>query len=472
LKIGRTLTLLIAALTSCSETPDRASVPLNVLFIAVDDLRPELGTYDAPVLTPHIDQLAAEGIRFDHAYTEVAACGASRASLMTGTYSRTTRVAAMKPPLSLANPALLTMPQLFKSAGYETIEIGKFQHFTEDAPHAWSRPHWDPDQRRPHYEAPRNRRFSGVRSQPRGPFAEAVDVPDDSYGDGKLALRAVDQLREISDRPFFMALGFRRPHLPMNCPKKYWDLYDRDEIRLPTGDVSGVAKQEFHGNYEVAMYSGFDARNHDASRTLVHAYRACVSYIDAQIGRVLDELDRLQLAERTIVVLWGDHGWHLGEHQLWGKFTLLEPSLRIPLILRVPGRTDGRSASGFVETVDILPTLCELTGIDIPAQVEGVSFTRLLDDPTREWKQAVFGSRKVFTRDFPHAAMTVRTPRFRLVRWFDKSNRRQALELYDHESDPREYVNLASEVEHQARVVALNAMIDQWSIGRTVGHPR
>ena len=206
---------------------------------------------------------------------------------------------------------------------------------------------------------------------------------------------------------------------------------------------------------------------------LIHAYRACVSYVDAQVGAVLGELDRLGLAERTIVVLWGDHGFHLGEHGIWGKFTLLEQSLRVPLIVRAPGRSAGAAASGFVETVDILPTLLELTGLEIPGQVEGLSFAPLLEDPSRRWKQAVFGSRMFVSERFPFAAQTVRTPRYRFVRWFgDDASDPVALELYDHVSDPREYVNLADASDQRTRVLMLSAMLDKWQRGEPVGRPQ
>ncbi len=444
----------------------------NVLFIAIDDLRPELGTYGAPALTPNMDRLAAEGIRFDHAYTEVAACRASRAGMLTGTYAHTTHVLTMFPPLSEANPELTTMPQVFKEAGYETIEIGKFLHTIEDAPTAWSREHWVPPSMKPPDPQLPGDRAEAVASTRRGPMSESSDVPDDFYPDGQRARRAIEELRRLGDRPFFLALGFQRPHLPFNCPEKYWNLYDRYAIEVPgSTDMAGVASPEFHGNYEIARYS--DGARIEPQK-MIHGYRACISYIDAQVGLVLAELERLEQAESTIVVLWGDHGWHLGEHGIWGKFTLLESSLRIPLIVRVPGLTNGESTGGFVETVDILPTLCELTGLQPPAQVQGLSFVPLIKQPHLPWKQAVFGSRgsvPVQTR-FALAGLAVRTPRYRLVRWAvaGAANARFT-ELYDHDTDPREYTNLAEQPKHQTRVFLMNSMIDAWLRGEPVGHP-
>ncbi|MGE4608828.1 MAG: sulfatase [Myxococcota bacterium] len=469
---GQVAGIVVLVLLLTGEVAAAPGLRPNVLFIAIDDLRPELGTYGAPAVTPHIDRLAAEGIRFDRAYTEVAACAASRAGMLTGTYSHTTNVYTMFPPLAEANPELTTMPQVFKDAGYEAIEIGKFLHTVGDAPDAWSRRRWmPPDMKSLNYAVPENR-VKSAGSRLRGPLTESVDVPDDAYPDGLRARHAVEELRRLRGRPFFLALGFQRPHLPFTCPEKYWKLYDRDAIEVPdTTDMAGVATPEFHGNYELGAYSGGEDTD---PREIIRGYRACVSFIDAQVGLVLRELERLELAESTIVVLWGDHGWHLGEHGIWGKFTALERSLRIPLIMRVPGLTNGESTSGFVETVDILPTLCELTGIELPRQVQGLSFVPLIEQPQRPWKQAVFGTRGSVPKEkrFPLAALTVRTPRYRLVRWVRRGAADvRFTELYDHQTDPREYTNLADRPEHQTRVFLMNSMINAWLRLEPVGRP-
>jgi arylsulfatase A-like enzyme len=442
----------------------------NVLFIAIDDLRPELGTYGAPALTPNIDRLAAQGMRFDRAYTEVAACAASRASMLSGAYAHTTRVYFMGPPLSEANPNLTVMPKVFKDAGYETVEVGKFLHVREDAPNAWSREPWmPPDWQFPHYHAPENLDKRGDRSVPRGPIAEATDLPDSEYLDGQVATRAIEELRRLRDRPFFLAVGFLRPHLPFICPKKYWELYDPERIEVPNNQGARPALPEgFPYGYELGFYTGGETDGRDARRRMVHGYRACVSFIDAQVGRVLDELARLKLADRTLVVLWGDHGWHLGENGIWGKTSVFERALRVPLILRVPGVRGGRSTSALVETVDLLPTLCELSGLEIPGQVQGRSLAPLLEDPDLPWKQAVFGSLRI--GHFP-SAHAVRTPRFRFVRWVshDAGTRNlRGAELYDHASDPGERVNLAREPEHARRVQRLHALLSTWLRGEPV----
>jgi arylsulfatase A-like enzyme len=412
-------------------------------------------------VTPNIDRLADAGMRFERAYAQAAACAASRASLLTGAYPHTTGVYLMRPPVAESNPQLTTMPQLFKDAGYEAIEIGKFMHVPEDAPAAWSRAGWMPEWNPPEYFTPENREHSGRMRPPRGPFAEGADVPDAEYLDGKIAAKAVEELRRLKDRPFFLAVGFIRPHLPFNCPKRYWDLYDADQITLPEAiDQDRVPKNEWHHNYEPRAYQGGWPIDEKVGKRMIHGYRACVSYIDAQIGRLLDELDRLDLAERTIVVLWGDHGWHLGEHGIWGKNTALDVALRIPLIVRAPGSVGGSTTSALVETVDLLPTLCELTGIPRPEQVEGVSFVPLFTDPNRPWKPAVFGWREWRGQ----SGLTVRTPRYRLVRWVSSfsSPEEITIELYDHDSDPREYVNISGRPEHAQTEQRLNALLDAW----------
>ena len=465
----RVLFLCFALIASgCGEgsTASRADRP-NVLFIAVDDLRPEIGSYGAPVITPNLDRLAATGVRFDRAYAMAPACAASRASLVSGVYPHANGVVAMGPPLSEVSPELRIMPQLFKESGFETVEVGKFLHKHGDAPGAWSRERWmPPEMEFPFYAASENRDHTGRRYKRRqarrGPIAEVADVPDDTYVDGKLAARAVTELRLLKHQPFFLAVGFIRPHLPFNCPKRYWDLYDASGIEVPsTAGMRGLAKSEWHGNYEPLKYAGVDPRKAETLTRMIHGYRACVSYIDAQVGRLLDELERLELAERTVVVLWGDHGWHLGEHGIWGKSTALEPSLRIPLIVRVPGMIGGRNSEAFVETVDILPTLLELTGIELPQQVQGTSIVPLLEDPERDGKEAVFA----WVERLGAVGQAVRTPRFRFVRWQVESGGTESfdeLELYDHESDPIEYVNVVYDPDRSATVQRMNYLLDEW----------
>ena len=469
------LVVAVAAAFACGSCAEHEggsdrSERLNVLFISVDDLRPELGSYGAPVVSPNIDRLAAEGIRFERAYSPVGACAAARASMLTGALPNTTGVVFMSPALAEANPRLIPLPRLFKDAGYETLEIGKFVHVDEDAPGAWSAQRWmPPNWDQPHYLEPENAHMTGVTEPPRGPFAEAADVADEDYLDGKLAAHAIEELSRLRDRPFFMGVGFFRPHLPFNCPARYWELYDRAHIRVPdVSDVSGIVADQMHGNYEPAFYAGGENPEGETAREMIHGYRACVSYIDAQVGRLLDALDRLELADRTIVVLWGDHGFHLGEHGIWGKNTALEPSLRIPLILRAPGYAAGQTTAALVETADILPTLCELTGVPDPHQGRGTSLVSLLEDPARPGKPAIFG---LASRN-DKLGLTIRTDRYRSVHWVsirDGELTSHDRELYDHESDAREYANVAADPE-RSEVLAqhddfLKELIRPWAGG-------
>ncbi len=381
--------------------------------------------------------------------------------MLSGAYPQTTGVIFMAPALSEGNPRLIPLPRLFKDAGYETVEVGKFLHTAKDAPEAWSRESWlPPEWVHPQYLATENVHMSGIQTSRRGPISEAPDVPDDAYVDGKIATRAIEELRRMEDRDFFLAVGFVRPHLPFNCPARYWDLYDRDQIEVPDREgMYRVANQQFHGNYEPRVYDGGGSIDADTAKRLIHGYRACVSYVDAQIGRLLAELARQGLADRTVVVLWGDHGWHLGEHGIWGKNTALEQSLRIPLILRVPGVLGGQSSSGLVESADILPTLCELTGIPDPRQGEGVSFVALLNDPDRPWEEAALG----WAYRANSIGQTVRTQRYRYVRWGGRRGGEWELlgaELYDHQNDPREYQNVAYDPENRDTVERLNTLLD------------
>jgi len=301
----------------------------NVLFIAVDDLRPELACYGHPqILSPNLDKLAARGLLFERAYCQQAVCAPSRASLLTGTRPDTTRIYDLETPLRKAMPNVLSMPQHFKSHGYETVSLGKiYHHGTDDNGIGWSVPAWHPKgewlgrgyRAEASIKAVQERDKTNPERKGIGPAFEAADVPDNGYPDGATADKAIEELRRLKGKPFFLAVGFLKPHLPFNCPRKYWDLYRREEIKLPANrdwpkDMPPIAGSNWG---ELRAYAGIPAKGNlsDAqARELIHGYYACVSYTDAQVGRVLDELGRLGLADSTAVVLWGDHGWKLGEY--------------------------------------------------------------------------------------------------------------------------------------------------------------
>ena len=421
--------------------------PPNVLFIAVDDLRPQLGCYGKPAIhSPNIDRLAARGVVFNRAYCMVPTCGASRASLMTGIRPTRNRFVNYLTRADKDAPNITTLNTHFKNHGYHTTSNGKVFHHPSDNAAGWSEPAWRPKDA-PTYAIAENQRIAARRAKQlgrrgRGPAFEDADVSDDTYGDGKVANKAISDLRRLrqSGEPFFLAVGFFKPHLPFVAPSTYWKLYDREKIHLPDNyeRPQDAPSEAIHSWGELRSYADVPRTGplpNDLARTLIHGYYACVSYTDAQVGRVLDELERLGLADNTIVVLWGDHGWNLGEHTLWCKHCCFETSMHAPLVVRAPGIEGGGKTDGLTEFIDIYPSLCELAGLPLPDHLQGRSFVPLLKTPGMPWKQAAVGRFK--------SGDTIRTNRHRFTEYTDPKNNLAARMLYDHESDPDENVNIA-----------------------------
>ena len=462
-----------------------------MLFIAVDDLRPELGVYGAAhVKSPRIDALGRSGTVFTRAYCQQALCNPSRASMLTGLRPDTLKVWNLQTGFRTTKPGAVTLPQLFQQNGYYAAHSGKIFHNNLPDPASWSEPTlriagypFDPDAvyRSPSEVAEleaRKRQLTEAGKQEqyldqygewylKNNATEAPDVPDDAYFDGAQTTAAIARLRtfEAAGKPFFFGIGYYRPHLPFNAPKKYWDLYDRDQIPLaPNAYLPKDAPPMAHNmNRELRGYRDFAGQprpdqgtlSEARTRLLRHGYFASVSYIDAQIGRLLDELDRSGLARNTIVVLWGDHGWKLGEHNAWGKMTNYEVDTRVPLMIRAPGMRPG-VCEGLVESVDIFPTVCELAGLRAPAQLEGASLVRLMRAPKRSGKRAIFSQ---YLRDgiwvapdgVTYMGHSIRTERYRYVAWQRwPSGELAAEELYDLARDPEENSNLAASSEAQA----------------------
>lgn len=460
----------------------RAAGRPNVLFIVVDDLRPEFGAYGCSYIkSPHLDRLAGSGMTFDRAYCQQAVCSPSRSSVMTGARPDTTRVWDLQTHFRVALPDVVTLGQHFKNHGYFVQGMGKIYHVAElDDPPTWSVPWQVP--RAALYGSPESheilqRKMAGQPGEPprpptvpnaRGPAFEAADVPDDTFQDGKVAELAVATLRELrgKPRPFFLAIGFTRPHLPFVAPKKYWDLYDPAGIHPASNQFrpEGAPAYAIGDGTEMRHYHGIPGGSipDDLARQLRHGYRAAISYADAQIGKVLDELDRLGLRENTIVILWGDHGWKLGEHDAWCKHSNCEDDTRAPLLLSVPGmKHAGAHSAALVEFVDIYPTLCEIAGLPLPAHLEGLSFKPLLDDPRRPWKQAAFSQ---YPRKHDGRALmgySMRTERYRFTAWVHRTDvlKIDALELYDHDVDPQENTNVANRPENAALVARLTQQL-------------
>lgn len=418
----------------------------NVLFIAVDDLRPELGCYGKQhIHSPCIDQLAKSGVLFEQAYCMVPTCGASRASLMTGIRPSKKRFVSYQAIAEKDAPGITTFNTHFKNNGYHTVSLGKIFHNAKDNAEGWSEPAWR-TKGIPWYRRPENHDLHETRqklgSRKRGPAWEWADVEDNAYADGVIAERAIADLNRLNDNtePFFLAVGFLKPHLPFIAPEKYWDLYDHEQIQLPDNYYApkDAPENSIHTSGELRSYAGIPAKgpvSDEAARNLIHGYYACVSYTDALIGKLLNELDRLKLSDNTVVVLWGDHGWNLGEHTLWCKHSCYETSMQIPLIVRAPGIAGGQRRSNLVESIDMYPTLCELTGLPLPKHLQGTSLVSLINDRNAAWKSAAVGR-------FQNGD-TIRTDAFRFTEYTDKKGKQTSRMLYRHDTDPNENVNIA-----------------------------
>jgi arylsulfatase A-like enzyme len=441
----------------------------NVLLILVDDLRPELGVYGAQhMVTPNIDQLAAEGLLFRQAYVHQAVCSPSRISLLTGLRPDSTDAHHYATRLRDVLPDAVTLPGHFKANGYTTVGVrGKIFHHAEDGAGAWS-------------QGPIQAQGEGFgrgylteaaiaqsKSHGQGPSFEAAAVPDTAYEDGKVAARAVEQLARLANEedPFFLAVGFEKPHLPFSAPQKYWDLYPREQTHLPANyfPPDGAPQWALTNYGELRNYADIPESGpvpRETAISLIRGYRASVSYVDAQVGRVLDALEQNGLRENTIVALWGDHGFKVGEHRSWSKHTNFEIDTQIPLIVRVPGmEAAGAQTEALVETVDVYPTLAELTGLPAPPQHQGLSFAPLIDDPNRPWKTAVFGQYRRGGSDGV-LGRTVRTDRYRYVEWIDLGSEAvRARELYDHQTDPWENINMAGRAAYDALTDSLAAVL-------------
>ncbi len=427
----------------------------NVLFIAVDDLRPQLGCYgDTMAITPNIDRLAKRGVVFDRAYCQQAVCAPSRTSVMTGLRPDATRVWDLNTHFRTTVPRAVTLPQYFRQHGYDTRNVGKIYHDPERAqdPVSWSAPALlaVTDKAGPKYVLPEN--TVGTKSW-KAAATECVDVPDTAYVDGKVGRAAVKLLGELKDTTFFLAVGFRRPHLPFSAPKRYWDLYRDMDIPLPANPrpPGGAPAIGLHSGVELRGYTDIPDQGPvplAKQRELRHGYYASISYIDAQIGLLLDELDKLELQDNTVIVLWSDHGFHLGELDLWCKTTNFELDTRVPLLISSP-RTGAMTGhrDALVELVDLYPTLVELAGLPIPDGLEGVSMVPVIADPGRAWKQAAFSQfpRPWMYRDRPEfMGYSVRTHKFRYTEWRNlQDGTVSAAELYRYLDGEAEHLNLA-----------------------------
>lgn len=463
----------------------------NILFIAVDDLRNELGCYGTPgVHSPHIDKLASSGMLFTRAYCQQAVCNPSRVSVMTGLRPDSSLVWDLVTDFRRRLPDVVTLPQHLRKHGYQAIAYGKIFHNTFPDDVSWSEPTHKPRNTAGYSKASQDRleafrqamrddgKSDAAVRRMRGPATEVLEVEDDATHDGRITRDALGQMEDLarSGKPFFLAVGYIRPHLPFQVPRRYWELYERSEIQLATNGFLPVnfpdvayGNRSLGGFYELRNYMDYakapspldQALSPDQQRELKHGYLASVSFIDAQVGRLMDGLKRLDLEQNTIVVLWSDHGWKLGEHQGWCKQTNFEIDTRVPLLIRAPGHIgNGSSTDALVELVDLYPTLCDLAGISIPDHAEGSSLVPILDGETERVKEAAFSQfpRLHEGRNFMGYAM--RTEQHRYVEWLDQETGEiHTRELYDHARDPEENVNLAQRPEHAATLLCLGSRL-------------
>ena len=496
----------------------------NILFIAVDDLKPLLGCYgNTLVKSPNIDRLAKMATVFNKNYCQQAICGPTRASIMTGTRPDVTKIWNLTTQMRDVNPNLVTLPQYLISQGYTTSGIGKIFHPSSAIggvdPISWSIPYLKSKESdfpatlgepaNGQYQLPetkvrmtpeiiaerkqQNKDLASNDENPKsikGPSTECMDVPDNAYEDGVIALLAKKQIEDLSkgNKPFFMAVGFHRPHLPFVAPKKYWDLYKREDMPIAS------FQQHSKNGPLIAYHQSGELRNYldipefatlpadslriglkiEKQRELIHGYYAAISYMDAQVGILLNTLESLGTLDNTIIVLWGDHGWHLGDHDLWHKHTNFEEATRAPLIIAGPGIKAGKTSS-LTEFVDVFPTICDLAGVSIPKNLDGKSLKPLMVKNTASVKDFSISQ---YPRKLKKAEMTklgytdskmmgysLRTDKYRYTIWMNNFTSKQtfnesqvyASELYDYVKDPLEKVNVVNDKNYTATSAALKS---------------
>jgi iduronate 2-sulfatase len=483
--------LMVMALTAC-DSKEKGKTKPNILFVSIDDLKPTIGVYgDQYAVTPNLDAFAKTGLTFMRAYSQAGVCAPSRASLMTGLRPDSTRVWHLGDKFRELMPEVVTMPQYFHNNGYQTVNLGKIFHNYMPDSISWD----EPDLRPPAFSSPdmyfrdgetfyldeeTNRRQkiardSLIKLRPvryadgwnTGPVWEWKDVHDSLYYDGaqtELAKRTLTRIAQ-NDKPFYMGLGYFRPHMPFTVPKKYWDMYDPNELPLADNPYhpKGAPVWTMNSNYELRHYDGFNhigkpidgyRMEEDTARMLKHGYYASVSYVDAQFGKLIQHLKDIDIYDNTIIIVWGDHGWKLGEHNSWSKQTNYHIDTHVPMMIHVPGqKNQGAKSEALTELIDMYPTLLELAGIEVPDYLQGSSFVPLLNEPNKEWKTAAFSQfhrRPQHTPDNRrYMGYSMKTETHHYIEWYDWDNVKglkgefRAAELYDLVNDPDENINIA-----------------------------
>lgn len=480
--------------------PNHGNNGKNILFIFADDLKPLINAYGYPQMhTPNMDRLIKSGVMFANAEVQQAVCGPSRASVMTGVYPDRTHVWDLRTDFRESSPTLVSMPEYLITQGYETSAIGKIYHKGSSAQghdgKSWSIPHFQPTNYDPKYGAPaleyyqnpetkalikkymdeaaaqgkkpgqqRNYAFKFIK-----PSTESADVSDEAYQDGVYTKKALEMLNKLSKggKPFMLAVGYQKPHLPFIAPKKYWDLYDRNKIELAYQElIKGAPDFAFHDSGELNAFSDITQKAAagkpipaEKQKELIHGYMACVSYVDAQVGKLLDELDRLKLTDKTIIVLAGDHGYHLGDHTLWNKHTNFEQAARTTFVFSGPGVAKGKKVDNPVEFLDLFPTLFDLTGVKQIPQTDGKSLVPLLDNDPKTTVKVDFAMSQFPRQNGKLMGYSIRTERYRYTEWLGNNYTSNdayndsnvvANELYDYQTDPQEKVNHVKEASYKA----------------------
>lgn len=472
----RTMLSALAAGAASPAAPQR----LNVLFITVDDLRPQLGCFgDEVVKSPNIDRLASRGVVFERAYCQMALCSPSRTSFLTGLRPDTTKVFDLLTHFRETVPDAVTLPQLFKNNGYYSHGLYKVFHLGGSMPTVGNMndaASWSDAQELPSAgvygpqgkalleadtEAYKRDRANGIIRPVRSLAMEVPDVSDEALSDGEVARRAVSVLRKHVREHFFLAVGFYKPHLPFVAPKKYWDLYRPEDLRLPDNRYTpkGAPPYSVVDASELRQFVDIPKQGpitEELGRKLLHGYLASISYVDAQIGLVLDELDRLRLSDKTVVVLLGDNGFQIGEHDMWArKHTNFETSARVPLIIAPPRFGRGFKSRTVVELLDVYPTVADLCGLQPPANLQGQTLRRALAAQDPMWSRAAWTQ---YPRG-PLMGRSVTDGRFRYTEWARQGQHPEAVELYDHSSDPDENVSVASGAKYAPETARLRKLL-------------
>jgi len=457
---------------------------MNVLLIGVDDLRPELGCYGAKhIHSPNIDALASRGTVFTKAYCQQAVCSPSRTSLLTGLRPDTTKIYDLQHHFRGTIPDAVTLPEYFKNNGYTSTGLGKLFHGGLDDAPSWTIPWWGPNMRYDWNSAESRSRAQRIHEQlkaknwtieptgspagTRGPSWQSVESNEDELPDNRTTAQAITALKELKGKPFFLGVGFAKPHLPFIAPKRFFDLYPLRKVEMPDYPEPPTGAPSFAGTNSPELRSYGDIGNgpisSEKARELVRAYYACTSYTDENIGKILNELDRQGLRDNTMVVLFGDHGWHLNNHGNWNKHTNYEKATNSLLIASMPGQKQrGATCDRLVEFIDIYPSFAEGAGLPAPAKVQGTSFVPLLNNPTAKGKPVALSQ---YPRTYEKQQLmgySVRDERFRYTEWRKRDTKEViARGIYDYKEDPQESANRATRPELQSQIKTMSDHIDR-----------